>query len=557
MILGFDGADPTLLNRWLAEGHLPVLKKIIDNGAYGKLRSVPNMGSPASWTSFATGKNPGKHGIFSFTERDFSSYRYKFVNGSYRKAETFWEILCGDRTGCIVNVPMSYPVEKINGCMIAGFDAPGTDSAGMCHPQGLINEMNEANGPYRIIRDVGNLLRKGGDWGEAAEDLLGFMDMRTRHVNYLMDKFDWEVFCVVFGETDHSQHFYWKFLDSSHPQYDEEEYAKYGDTILRIYKKMDDIVGQLVAKNPDATLLIVSDHGGGMNSRGGQLVPDWLNRLGLLSFAENTISSPKKLVNKAISQAANTAYRIANKRLSTEMKFKFIRRVPMLREKIEAARRLGEIDWQTSKAFSDGIQDDIWINLKGRDPFGVVGPEDYDQICDFICEELRSATDAMTGKPIVSKIFRRKDVYKGDYVDNAPDISILWNQAAVINGIKTKHADQVEPHNWTWEADIFTGGHSMDGIVIASGPAVAEGRTINGANMIDIAPTILYHFGVEIPEDFDGHVIEDMFQKEYFKNNPPNYGNAARETAEKESKEIYSDEDNELIEQRLRDLGYL
>lgn len=555
--MGFDGADPDLLQRWMDEGHLPNIEQMINGGVFGRLRTVPNMLSSAAWTSFATGKNPGKHGIFGFTQRDFNTYSYKFVNGSYRKAATFWEVLCGERTGCIVNIPMTYPARKINGCMIAGFDAPGTESKGFSYPEDLVNELNVANGPYRIVRDLRtNLLRKDGDWGQGADALIDYMEMRYRHVDYLINKYDWQLFSVVFSETDYAQHLYWKFLDPSHPEFNSEDNRKYGDTILRIYKRMDDIVGRMVEKNPEATLLIVSDHGGALYPRGDRLVPDWLNRLGLLTYESASVRSPKKILGKIISRAAGAGYRLANKHLSTETKFKLLRAVPALREKIESARRLGGIDWNQTRAFSDGVQDEIWINLKGRDPLGTVAPGEYDALCDYICQELRGAVDASTGRPIVDRVFNRKDVYQGDYVDDAPDISIVWNSDGIITGIKSASAPEADPVKWTWPYHIPTGGHAKEGIIIAAGPGLAKGVRLEDASIIDVAPTVYYLFDNEIPEDIDGKVLREMFEKEFFDTNPPNYGDSSG-GSKTGQEQLYSEEDSEVIEQRLRDLGYI
>ena len=160
IILGFDGTSPDLMRQWADEGLLPTFKKIMDEGAFGPLRSVPNMFSPAAWTSFATGKNPGKHGIFRFTERKPNSYQYTFVNGAFRDGKTYWEILCGDKTGCVVGVPMTYPVDKINGGMIAGFDAPSVDSKGVSYPESLMAEVSERTVPYQLTPHFSNLSQK-------------------------------------------------------------------------------------------------------------------------------------------------------------------------------------------------------------------------------------------------------------------------------------------------------------------------------------------------------------------------------------------------------------
>ena len=557
MIIGFDGASPDLLERWIEAGELPVLGELIERGAYGPLRSVPNMSSPPAWTTFSTGKNAGKHGLFCFTERNFESYGYTYVNGGFRRAETFWTKLCGKRTGCVINVPMTFPTEKLNGCMIAGLDAPGPDSRGVCYPEGLLDEMRAKVGPYQITPDFAEYLRKGARWGEAAQRLLDNMERRYDHTCYVMDKYDWDLFTVVFGETDLAHHFFWKFLEPDHPDYRPAEAEKYGDTILNVYRKMDDILGRLLERNPDVTTLVISDHGGGLNSRGVELVAGWLEDLGLLAREDNSWRSPGRLISRGLNGLAARGFKLANKQLSKDTKTRLARVLPSLRETVESAVRLGGIDWKRTQAFCDGAQDDIWINLDGRDPLGTVSPDDYDRICDFICSELREAVDSVTGEPIVDAVYRRSDIYQGPYVERAADISFRWKTDAVVNGIRTKSSSgNVRPTVWTWPADICSGGHSLDGILVANGPKIAASTRLSDAEIMDVAPSVLYFFGEEIPADFDGKVLSKLFDDEYFSKNPPRYGSDKAE-GDAGQDDTYTEEDSSVIEQRLRDLGYI
>lgn len=560
IVLGFDGATPSLLLKWVEEGELPNLKRIMETGAFGSLRSVPNMSSPAAWSTFATGKNPGKHGIYRFTERKSDSYGYRYVNAAFRQAVTFWEILCAKdatRVGCVINVPMTYPSEEINGCMISGFDAPGADSAGVCTPSSLIQELRANCGSYEITRDFADLLRKGDNWGQVADHMLVTMEMRYKCMLYLMNKYDWSIFTIVFGETDHAQHFYWKFMDENHPDFNMQEAQTYGDTVLRIYKKMDEICGRIVENNKTANIIIVSDHGGGINTRGGSLVADWLERLGYLKMASGERSLINGTISRIVRNLANKGYRQANSRLSTKTKLRLIRFLPGLRESVESAVRLGGIDWTKTKAYCDGVQDDIWINLSGRDPLGVVSKDEYDQICDYLVSELKDTVDVNTGLPIVESVFRRNEKYQGNFVNRSADITFNWKPEAVINGIESQHARPVrEPKNWDWPVDLPTGGHSMDGIFLATGPLVKNKVVVNEAQLMDIAPTILYFFDKEIPQDMDGKVLTEIFVPDYIEANPPR-SSAKMGQLKEEQEDIYSEEDSSVIEQRLKDLGYI
>jgi predicted AlkP superfamily phosphohydrolase/phosphomutase len=121
-ILGLDGSSFSLLDPWFGKGELPNLHLFKQEGSYGHLKSVPNLHSAAAWTSMATGKNPGKHGIFFFYEWD-KDFNFRFISGADKKAEIIWNILSktGRRVG-IVNIPMTFPAEPVNGVMISGLD---------------------------------------------------------------------------------------------------------------------------------------------------------------------------------------------------------------------------------------------------------------------------------------------------------------------------------------------------------------------------------------------------------------------------------------------------
>src|SRR4051812_24161015 len=135
IVLGLDGATFDLLLPWAEQGVLPNFAKLLAGGTAAELRSVPNMNTAPAWTTFMTGKNPGKHGIFWFAEEGERPGTVRFVNGADRRAETIWKMLsaAGKRVAS-VNVPLTFPAEVVNGVQLCGFDAPSTSSPGFSFP---------------------------------------------------------------------------------------------------------------------------------------------------------------------------------------------------------------------------------------------------------------------------------------------------------------------------------------------------------------------------------------------------------------------------------------
>jgi Type I phosphodiesterase / nucleotide pyrophosphatase len=154
LIIGLDGATFDVITPWAQEGKLPNLRKLLENGAHGALKStIPPM-SPPAWTSFMTGKNPGKHGVFDFTARKPYSYDIEFVNARWRRAETIWKIMSEEgKRICVLGVPFTYPPEAVNGVMISGIDTPATGGiadATAFHPKALYHEIAANLGGYLI-----------------------------------------------------------------------------------------------------------------------------------------------------------------------------------------------------------------------------------------------------------------------------------------------------------------------------------------------------------------------------------------------------------------------
>jgi predicted AlkP superfamily phosphohydrolase/phosphomutase len=152
LVIGLDGATFNVIKPLLKEGRLPNLKRLVEEGSHGNLVSTTPPLSPVAWTSFITGSNPEKHGIYDFLMRKGNEgYTVKFSNGGDRKVKPIWEIInkTGGELVGIVNVPMSYPPDIVNNFIVSGFDAPGTDSSSM-HPSELYDEILERFGNYII-----------------------------------------------------------------------------------------------------------------------------------------------------------------------------------------------------------------------------------------------------------------------------------------------------------------------------------------------------------------------------------------------------------------------
>ena len=162
LVIGLDGATFDLIRPWAAAGHLPTLSRLMSQGAGGELRStIPPMTAPA-WTSFITGKNPGKHGLYDWIRRHADDYSVYPVTARHCAEPTLWALLsaAGLRV-CVFNVPMTYPPQPVNGLMISGLPAPSVQ-AGITYPPELLTEIETQVGKYLLYPDPGQAYSDAG-----------------------------------------------------------------------------------------------------------------------------------------------------------------------------------------------------------------------------------------------------------------------------------------------------------------------------------------------------------------------------------------------------------
>jgi len=556
-VLGLDGATFDLILPWVEEGKLPNLAALMQEGAYGTLAStVPPISAPA-WASFMTGVNPGKHGIYHFQDHLPDSYQARLVNGADVKAPTIWHILSdAGKTTISVNVAMTFPPEKINGILIAGVDAPGSATT-YTHPAELAAELEAQIGKYIIEPGVVEHSRRGHH-DVAFQAIMDALEQRFKAVDYLMDNKPWDLFVVNYRATDNIQHHFWHLMDTGHPAYDSHLGEKYGDSIYRVYQRLDDHLGELRRKlDANTTLIVMSDHGAGPASAKSIYLNRWLAQEGWLTFAGGESGAiAGRLKAGMLSLLWKTIWVYLRKWLGKGTKDALRRLFPRWYDRARTPASYFAIDWEKTKAYSDEFREAIWINLKGREPHGIVEPaQEYDRLREEIMERLKALTDPETGQPAVEQVYRREDIYHGDYVENAPDIVAVLCQEPYIRTRLSHTTDSSEPiQTLTREqllADFLPQGlHRPNGVVFFAGPNIKPGLKV-AANIMDVAPTILYLLGTGVPRFMDGRVLTDVMKRP----GEVCYVEAGGQSdAERDG---YTEDEEEAVREKLAGLGYL
>lgn len=504
LVIGLDGGTFELIKQWIAEGMLPQLKSLMENGTCGSLLStIPFITCPA-WSSFKTGMNPGKTGIFDFFARVPNSYETR-PHFNTLKGKAIWDILSTRNIPVgVVNVPTTYPPHKIHGIMISGMLTPSQKKT-FTYPKELRNSLDKVTDGYMINTDRLEYL----DEDEFLRGLYQLTEKRVKAVKYLLKEYDPAFFMVVFVGTDRIQHYFWKYLDKEHPLYDQIKAKKYGDAIKDYWITIDALIGEILESTDDKTYLVfMSDHGFG-SQRKNFYVNDWLKekgflicrekKKGILSRMRFTRENVKTLLKKIGILKTMRALRISkklHKMLPKGAHPSFTEMIPW-------------IEWSKTKAYSAQHSfEHIYINVKGRDPQGCVERgEEYELVRSQIIEELLRFGNENS---LEMKIHKPEDIYWGSHIRDAPDIIFSINDGECLSIKSFGHTSILEEGSFK---KTHTGSHRPHGILILHGSHIRKGYEVSNAEIVDVAPTVLHILGVPVPKDMDGKVLKDVFEE--------------------------------------------
>ncbi len=619
IILGLDGMEPSLVEKYMSEGKLPHLSKIKKMGVYAKLQTTTPAISPVAWSSFMTGTSPSKHNIFDFLSRnpktylpDLSSARIGkpqkiFSLGKYdiplskpkiknlRKSIPFWKILGKKGVFCtILRVPITFPPEKFRGHLLSGMCTPdmkgsqGTFSFYTSDKDKIKQREGGINIPVTIKKDKietyisgpeNTLLRKGedihlplaitidraknkallevsgqkitlnmntfSDWikltfrpglglkiraigrfyisqihphfemyltplnidpekpalpishpfiysiylakllgsfitlGEANdtwalnEGILSeeaFLELTySNHGEWekmffnALDKTKKGLVTCVFETTDSIQHMFWRYLDKDHPALERGQSERGAKAIEELYIKMDELVGKTLEKiDSRSVFIIMSDHGFKSFRRGVNL-NSWLHLNGYLSLKEG---------------------------------------------KQESEEWFKDVDWEKSRAYALGLGG-IYINQKGREAKGTISSgEETKAIKKELISRLTGLRDERDNSTAINKVFDRDELPSGPYKENCPDLIVGYNEGYRISwdSVTGKVNDTVfEDNTKAWSGDHCIDPRIVPGILFCNQKIKTKNPSI-----MDIAPTILELFGLEVPSHMDGRPFIDV-----------------------------------------------
>jgi predicted AlkP superfamily phosphohydrolase/phosphomutase len=528
-VFGMDGATFDIIKPAVKKGKLPNIASLMERGSYGCLESTVPPITPMAWSSFATGVNAGKHGIFDFSRYEKGQVRLNTAKD--RKAPAIWSFLTKKSRPCVVvNVPFTYPPEQISGIMIPGFDTPKVEKE-VFFPESLYDELTDEFGeylldwtfpigmsfaPHTYIKKIEQVVQHRGDTGL-----------------YLMKNKPWDFFMTVFTSTDHVQHVFWNYPGG----------RKY---IEKVYEAVDLQLGRfLEALDSETSVFIMSDHGAGEIKRILYL-DNWLAQEGYLKRPGLGIKG------SVIKNIKTNLKRILPVKMRKTLRSNF----SGMKNRMEGVLHESTVDWSETKAFSTGMYGNINVNLKGREPWGTVEPDDYEKIIKEISRKLMNIIDPETGKKIVHKIYKKEELYSGPLTKNAPDIIIHWKDYACFTKKGIDRGKEIFGDILMIDSSEYphTGTHRLEGVFIGAGPQIKHEQDIS-AHITDIAPTILGMMGEELPENMDGRFLQQIFKSVV---TPLKSQTEEGETEAYLKDELSLTKDEEAsVKDRLKSLGYI
>jgi len=449
LVMGLDCMTPDLAFD-LYLGDMPNLRRLMQDGTWGELASShPPITVPA-WMVMATSRDPGTLGAYGFRHRKNNSYTEGWTaNASTFDLPAVWDHLgAAGKKVCLVGLPPSYPVRPVAGWRVGCFLTPNRDKV-FTYPEDLAREVLEVAPDYRF-----DVTFRTDSRDELLRELYLMADEHFRVVEHLAAKKPWDLLWFVEIGMDRIHHAFWKFSDPSHPLY--EPGNPYQTAIRDYYRHIDGLVGSLLDRvGPETAVLAVSDHGA-KAMRGAFCINQWLVDAGYLALK----SQPAR----------------------------------------GASLEKCDVDWARTTAWAwGGYYARVFINVKGREPQGVVPPERYEATLAALTADILGIRDH-AGRLMATRVLRPKDLYRTCRGDS-PDLMVYlddlsWRSAGTMGWDK----------NYLFENDTGPDDavHAASGCFVMRAPGRRGTGRRDGLTIYDVAPTILDLFGMPVPQEMEG-----------------------------------------------------
>lgn len=487
LAIGIDAGEPALIRPMIEQNELPVLKSLLAEGRWLRVKSPSHIGSGSVWPSFITGEGPAKHGVYG--EWCWQPEMMGLRRYTGRGLKAFWQSLSqeGLRVG-ILDVPFAPFLDLADGFEISEWGAhdflegrlkvaPSTVTdfvaKRVSHP--LSFDRLDSQGP----RDSDGLHRLSSGCLEGVR-------LRGALAQGLLAMTEPHLSLIVFTEIHHAGHYLWHTLFPDDPLYKQEFFEKLPAVepgLKDIYREVDRQIGDLVkAVGPNTTVFVFSLHG----MRPAHGIPSFLQPL----LCELGYSRRASLASQSWTERAIGLMAAAKRHSPKVLKKAYYQTLPHATTvRLARPTMITAYDWERTRAFALPTDQHGWVrvNLKGREKKGIVTLQEYEQTCQELEQRLRALRTA-EGRPIVREIFRMATVVEDTLTHRLPDLVVHWEDAVFSTPLKINGSGiENEP-----VGTKFTGQHALEGFCILRGAdGLYENETLPATEMHRLITRVL------------------------------------------------------------------
>lgn len=532
LVFGMDGADYDVVAEMIADDRLPTLKRLRDHGAFGPLRSTEPPVTPVAWSTFLTGVQPGRHGIYNFSTNPLRG-GFRVESAAARGGTPLWRTLdaAGLRSSFVL-VPFTYPLESLNGTMVSGYGGP--EQPAVTPPEAAERIARTFPGLVSVRHPMRE--RYWEDFDGFRRRLIADVDELERLSIDVLDADRPDLFAVDFMSSDTIGHLAYHLRDPDHPAHDP---AMAADHIGEVYTAVDAAIGRVIEAaermlDCKVTAIVLSDHGMKPIHYTFQ-INQWLEDHGYLRY--------RKRSAQRISGLARIDSKLALRASWYPRVYDAV--VPFGKAPADVNRTMRDVDRWRTDAYAYGTYGPVFFGEK-------TGRRTDTAFQERLIADLRAERSPLDGEPAF-EVRRGSDVYHGPFAGKAPDLVVTSRDPRILVSASRRQFsspwmihDRLDPE--LSENYGFSGHHGPIGVLAAGGPGVGHGR-LESASIADLAPTVLALLGVDAGEQLDGSVLP-LFTP------AGELVTATGGEREVSEQSVYSENEEAEIQERLRALGY-
>ncbi len=497
LVLALELGDGRYLRRFAADGAMPTVRELLGRGVSGELATPAELLHVAALPSLYTGVGPGRHGVwFTFQPAPGVQGWRRFAPGLYG-APTFWASAARAGRSCAVfDTPYAHPEPDFPGPLVLDWGAWARYLGPTARPEGLLAELERAVGRHPLGLEAHALGFAPLDPADTAQRLARALEVRAEATMWLLRRGPFDLFVTCLDETHAAAHYCWlpPADDALEPPPDQPH-------LRTVYAALDRCLAKILeAAGTGTTVLLVSGDAIGPNRAGWHLLPQVLARLGHLISADLPTGEVRE---EAASAGRFDPVKAVRDLLPADLRKRLAGLLPRgLRDKLAQRVDTAAIDWSRTRAYCllTDLEGCIRVNLRGREPQGIVPPEDYGALLDRLEAELAELVEPVSGRPAVTRILRADRELAGPRAAFLPDLVVHWARERPIAALTSPRIGRIEGRS----PDPRPGTHAGPGFALLAGPGITPGRLPADAAVVDVAPTVLAALDVPLPPDLEG-----------------------------------------------------